>query len=374
MKKKKILNIPLDFSVDTTFDDERFLKTRVRIMHTGLNRNHSNFSKSVVEKAKSTISNIPLLAFIKKVDGEDSADFGGHEIEFKITADGYEEVYLGRPIGLIPTDNNYQLVEEEGILYVEVDGYVWKNYANEALKIIQESGEKSVSMEILVDDYEVDEGGVFDITDYKYNGICVLGDSVRPGMAGAHLKVAEYTQDSVSELREEFAAYFSEKEQKQQKQESEQQEQEQEEQQDSNKTCECDTCDCDFSQQELKLQTRIGQLSTELIQKDKEIQELKEFKQKTELKEKSEKAQNLFNKFTDLEKLPQYQKLIKSDISNMDLEQLELQLFALRGQHVSTEQETQDKVTQLKQFNHGKKEELQPWQRLVAKHKTKEEK
>ena len=46
-------------------------------MHSGLNLNSSTFGLEAIEKARPTLANIPLLAFIKKVDGDDRADFAG---------------------------------------------------------------------------------------------------------------------------------------------------------------------------------------------------------------------------------------------------------------------------------------------------------
>ena len=59
----------MQFSIQPSFDEERFLKVRLKVMHNGLNRNYSNFNDEVIENAMPTISNIPILAFVKKQDG-----------------------------------------------------------------------------------------------------------------------------------------------------------------------------------------------------------------------------------------------------------------------------------------------------------------
>ena len=208
---KKVLNLPLSYE-QTGFQDERFTKVRVKVMHNGLNLNNSNFSDESIGKASPSLRNIPLLAFVKKTDGSGEADFAGHEFEFKITEDGIKYVYLGRPIGMIPETNNYSYEEdEEGVKFVSADAYIWNQYANEALDIIQRDGGKSVSMEISVDNYEVDDkAGVMDITDFKYTGIAILGDDVQPAMRNARLDLASFSFNGLGDFMATFAQEIKE--------------------------------------------------------------------------------------------------------------------------------------------------------------------
>lgn len=208
---KKVLNLPLSYE-QTGFQDERFTKVRVKVMHSGLNLNNSNFSDEAIGKASPSLRNIPLLAFVKKTDGSGEADFAGHEFEFKITEDGIKYVYLGRPIGMIPETNNYSYEEdEEGVKFVSADAYIWNQYANEAMDIIQRDGSKSVSMEISVDNYEVDDKvGVMDITDFKYTGVAILGDDVQPAMRNARLDLASFSFDGLGDFMATFAKEIKE--------------------------------------------------------------------------------------------------------------------------------------------------------------------
>lgn len=205
MNKKKTLNLPLSFE-QTGFRDERFTKVRVKVMHNGQNFNGSTFYDEAIEKAAPSLKNVPLLAFIKKIDGTDQSDFGGHEVEFKITEDGVKVVYLGRPIGLIPETNNYAYEEDvDGIKYVYVDAYIWNNYSAEALEIIERDEGKSVSMEIELGNYEVSEGGALNILDYQYQGVVALGEDVPPAMRNARLDISEFSRSDMGA----FVAKFS---------------------------------------------------------------------------------------------------------------------------------------------------------------------
>jgi hypothetical protein len=157
-----------------------------------------------IEKAKASICNIPILAFVKQNDGTDDADFGGHESEVIFGEDGIKFRYLGRPIGIIPADaNDYHYEIYNNKTYVAVTGYIWTDYANEALDILEKSGEKGQSMEIRVDDGDWDANDNFDITSYRYTGVTILGDNVTPAMTGA--KVQLFSTDNKTFSDEYFA-------------------------------------------------------------------------------------------------------------------------------------------------------------------------
>jgi hypothetical protein len=186
------------------FADDRFKKVKVLVMHDGLNLNGSVFSMEAMEKAKESIKNIPILAFVKQQDGTDEADFGGHESEVVFGDDGIKFRYLGRPIGIIPADaNDYHYEIYDNKTFVAVTGYIWTDYANEALDILESSGEKGQSMEIRVDDGDWDDFDNFNITSYRYTGVTILGDNVTPAMTGA--KVQLFSADSKTFSDEYFA-------------------------------------------------------------------------------------------------------------------------------------------------------------------------
>lgn len=184
--------------------DSRFTKLRVKVMHDGVSRNPYDFSLPVIAKAQPTLKNIPLLAFVKKVDGSDNLDFAGHEFEYKITRNGIETVYLGRPIGMIPETNNYAVKEEDGKNFVFCDAYIWNDYANEALEVMQRDGYKKVSMEAKLNDYNVKDDGIVEVYDYSYTGVCLLGEDVEEAMTGARAQVIN-SMFSVDEISAVFA-------------------------------------------------------------------------------------------------------------------------------------------------------------------------
>lgn len=195
------LRLPVRYEIHPHQDD-RYTKIRIYVMHDGVNYNNSFFSKEAMDNARDSIVDIPILAFIKVDDGTDHQDFGGHEMSLVIDSNGARLKYLGRPIGVIPeTGNNYHYEEWEGRTYVVVDGYIWNDYANEALDILKRDGVKGQSMEIRIDDY-VEGSDPVEITKYRYTGLTLLGDDHIPAMEGAKAElIGNFTKNEVFSKR-----------------------------------------------------------------------------------------------------------------------------------------------------------------------------
>lgn len=369
-KELKIVKLPVSYSVTDSFDSERFMKLRVKVMHTGLNLNNSNFSLAAIEKARPTLANIPLLAFIKKTDGDSNADFGGHEYEIKITEDDIKYVYLGRPIGIVPETNNYAVeTDEEGKTFVVVDAYVWKDYANSALDILNRDEVKKVSMEVNVNDYEWQEDYSYvDIKDYAYTGIALLGEDVREAMIGAQAEVVKFSVGSITsmlaELRAELANFTAEAEVTVDESENFSALDEPiEPATESTVINESEDFDSSLTEPETEMaaeeetvvivepiiennetvetnefEIKINELEAQNQEYEQLIADLKnenaqllEFKLNIEKAELNMKKEELFNAFDDLTE-EEIAPLKEADFS---LEELEIRLFALRGQKVS---------------------------------------
>ena len=197
MEKAKLNSIPCGVDVYSTDEDSNLLKVKLKVIKTGENYNGSKFSLDSIKKAEATLFNIPILGYLKQVD-EDSYDYDGHNMITQIIEqpNGYKVTYkyLERPIGVIPESSKVEYVEENGVTYMLCDGYIWKSYANEGLGVILSSDSKGISMEIDVIDGAFDEDDYcFDITDFKYLGITVLGDDVRPAIEGACMVKSDFS-------------------------------------------------------------------------------------------------------------------------------------------------------------------------------------
>lgn len=377
------LNLPLTYEVADSFDEERFLKLRVKVMHSGLNLNNSNFNSSVIEKAQPTLANIPLLAFVKKTDGTDDQDFAGHEFEIKITENDFKYVYLGRPIGIVPETNNYAVeVDEEGRQFVVVDAYVWKNYANSALDIVTRDGIKKVSMEVIVNDYSWEDSYI-DILDYSYIGITMLGEDVKEAMIGAKAEVIKFSKNTISDMlmelkeamkggtetmteeekdlleqqqeeeknteemtasieEEEDKPDVEEKEEEKEKEDFEETEEKEEETENFEQEAEEkeEKEDLTFEQQTEEL--RVEKLKNEIETLKQENKRLQDFVDSVQVKAKEEAIEALFAKFNDLAELEEI-KSLKELALEMNLEDLETKLFALRGKNFTQETKEEEK-------------------------------
>lgn len=170
--------------------DDRYIPAEIVVMHSGINSNQSLFTDESIASASWSLTDIPILGFIKSINDTEH-DFDEHNVEVVLTDDDIKVKALGRIIGNIPQNNNYHYTyfPEKNEMYVVVEGYLWAEYMNEALEIFKANNKKGVSMEIIVDDGFLDDDGIFCITNYRYLGICILGDDVKPAMTGAKITV-----------------------------------------------------------------------------------------------------------------------------------------------------------------------------------------
>lgn len=216
--KTKYFSLPVEITENKTFSfDDSLIPVDIKVMHNNLNLNGSTFFDEAIEDAKESLKNKPILGYIKKVDGSDDSDFSGHEIEISFGEDGLKVVYLERPLGTVPETNNYSILEENGKKYVFCRGYLWKEYLNSGYEILRNNPKKSVSMEIAVDNYDINDDGSINITKYRYLGITILGDDVPPAMTGAELNVVgQFSKDvnedfynKIEQLNYKISQYFA---------------------------------------------------------------------------------------------------------------------------------------------------------------------
>ncbi len=182
------LSLATTYEVDNTFDSEKYIRMSLRVCHDGINPNRSAFEVSDMEKTKDSIKNIPILANVI-FDENDQPQFGGHDMELepnKVKGEDYKLIYKETPIGLIPENCNHRIESFNGKNYVFVDGYIWKDYSNYAQDIIERDKDIKLSMEILVDGYSYNaKEKVYNITDYRYQGITFLNKDSGTGMENA---------------------------------------------------------------------------------------------------------------------------------------------------------------------------------------------
>ena len=194
------LEATMTFSDDDYDPELALLKTHLKSCHIGTNRNKSSIERSVMEEAKASIYNRPILGFIHQLS-DGSFDFAGHEMF--INDDGeveYEEI----PVGCIPESGNAHLVydEENDKTYLEVDGIIFEEYTR-AASILKEKKESKVSVELALLDYSYNpKEKEMVINRFYFSGITILGkdryteEPISEGMYGSKITLKDFKQNN----------------------------------------------------------------------------------------------------------------------------------------------------------------------------------
>lgn len=178
---KKRANMSCLFSQSTEPISSNLVPVKLTLLHDDLNRNSSSLSMDAIKMAEPSLKNKPILAYIRK-DENGEFDFAGHEIEITLSEDGVKTTYLERPVGIIPESTKVEYISKDGKIYAACTGYIYKDYSNETLELIEKTNGKCVSVELSVEDGHIDMDSIFHITKFDYLGVTILSDDVTPGM------------------------------------------------------------------------------------------------------------------------------------------------------------------------------------------------
>ena len=190
MNKKMSLNIDFQFMKDklSFMKNTSFHEAIVTIMAVGENDNATFFTKESVEKALWSIKNIPLVGLFK----EDENNFGDHEPVYEVR-DGVMDMHFNTtPFGVVHESAKqwFEMIEENGIRkeYLVSECLLWKR--QKGYELLKEKGQFSVSMEIEVTDGLYNEDTqVYEINDFIFTAIAILGDGVQPCFNSASVKL-----------------------------------------------------------------------------------------------------------------------------------------------------------------------------------------
>lgn len=186
------------FSVDKTFDSEKFIKMELLVMHDKKNLNNCSFDEKGMKAAKSSIYNIPILGYVTK-DKDGNYDFNGHNRHIEVQKNKKKKiVYDELPIGLVPESAKYEIVDIDNYKWVKTECFIWKDYSNYAEDIIIDKKEIPLSMEIFADKFTYDQTSKdFDISNFRYRAITFLGNSSKPAMGeNSGSKVLDFSKET----------------------------------------------------------------------------------------------------------------------------------------------------------------------------------
>lgn len=186
-------------------DKEGLLPVHLQSCHTDLNVNGSNINTSVMESALPSFKNRPILGYIHKVVTEENPEGQWEFYSHNMHEEDGEIVYDEYPIGLIPESCNAQLVydEEKDKTYCEVDGYIYEEYSK-AAEILQREQQCAVSVELSIRELSYDAKLKYlNIEDFFFSGVTILGktpdgETVKPGMVGSNVKLADFSAQNNS--------------------------------------------------------------------------------------------------------------------------------------------------------------------------------
>lgn len=196
------VQVPAEFEVDKNADykDESLLFCKVKLMHSGENRNHSSVTDEALKKASKTLAYKPVLAnFMEYEDeetGETLKDFTSHDME--LNDDGSVN-YIEKQVGCFTSDKPFFEVEEEtghNFLY----GYcaIPVDYTDAASIIERKNGTK-ISVELAVNEMEYSgKNKILELTDVVIMGATLLGKDpdtkkdIGEGMLNARLDITDF--------------------------------------------------------------------------------------------------------------------------------------------------------------------------------------
>lgn len=166
----------------TEANQMQFLRARLRCFAEGETSHGFKFDLDVVKQASFSLLGKPVLwAYDVWYD-----DASGHEPS---------EIACGFiPDNAELADIQYVYDEEYGKTFVEVNCYIWVNYAQKLVEILQRTeGIKDVSSELWL--LGQDENDEWNVTSYVYTGVTILGEHINPAVKGADIKVVKFSDE-----------------------------------------------------------------------------------------------------------------------------------------------------------------------------------
>ena len=172
--------------------DSRFSILSLDFFASGNNLHDTYVSEETLKRTAPSIKNCPL---VWKYDSLRD-DIGAHDIE-------------ETPCGFIP--EIAEIIEKnlsDGRIMLSVKAYVWKYYSGQILDFFKRDGDKPISVEIEVFDFEEIDDDIVELKDYKFQAITVLGSKVEPAIPLAHAKVLQFAKDYKRDYDLEFSRKY----------------------------------------------------------------------------------------------------------------------------------------------------------------------
>jgi hypothetical protein len=208
---------PISFTKKNEYEtsDFRFIDVYIDVMHTGANKNRTSFTKDTINKAISSIANMPILGYVVDELDDEEKDFKGHEHELRVTDNDVKYMYAGQAYGVIPESCNPRwIIKDDGTgterEYLRVDGLIWTKFGD-SVDIFTRDVIKNHSVE-LTDMVcgPKDRDGNTPVSSFKFDGFCILSTTdpkIQPAMTGSCITAQFSVDDITSQIRERLYEY-----------------------------------------------------------------------------------------------------------------------------------------------------------------------
>lgn len=201
------IQIPAMFEIidddETDETEEGLYPTKLKVCHTGVNRNKSRISKKSMEAALPSLHYRPVLGDITTLS-DGTKDFTNHAMEWD------EEgniTYIEKPIGVFTDPESYHLEydEEKDRYYVIAKAVIYEEYSPDAIEIIERKNGTKVSCELSISQLSYDaKEKVLDLEKFHFNGVTCLGvdpiteEPIEEGMEGSRLDISDFAEEKNS--------------------------------------------------------------------------------------------------------------------------------------------------------------------------------
>lgn len=205
---KLSVQIPAIFEINEETDDSHrgMMRVKIKIFHTGLNRNRSYISEDSAVKAMETIKNRPILAAIHQLD-DGSWDFESHNFETVKNSDGENEiVYIEKQVGSFSEEDPFFEYDEEHQKNF-VCAYAWipEEYTKTAEILRRKNGSKN-SCELTIEEMSYNAKNKYlELISFYVEGSTFLGShkdgtEIGEGMLGSRVDIADFSVDNNSNI------------------------------------------------------------------------------------------------------------------------------------------------------------------------------
>lgn len=168
--------------------------------HDNVNLNKSEIDPDVFKENTKSAPFRPILAHIITNPETGEKDFNSHDFTIEEDGDGNEYVvYQEQPVGVINEDFSFEYDEEQGVTRAIFNGYLYEEYCQDAIDILERRGGTDCSIELNIREMAFNNSNkTLLLQDYYVSGLTLLGEHVNPGMKGSNLALADFSAENNS--------------------------------------------------------------------------------------------------------------------------------------------------------------------------------